>query len=148
MWKATVDKDPEFQKAIWKQDAFSRKFHCRRTITGRKISSTHRFEETGHKYAEATAVCPATVGIKTTNPSIRCKEWIVDIVTANQSWPVSRAPRASVNSFGFGGSNYHAIVEAWEAEVLTNGCGDSPVEEDPERLYLLPLSARSETSLR
>ncbi|GLA42609.1 putative PKS/NRPS-like protein biosynthetic cluster [Aspergillus niger] len=91
---------------------------------------------------------PATVGIKTINPSIKCRKWNVEIVTANQAWPVSHLPRASVNSFGFGGSNSHAIVEAWEKDVLTNGCGDLPVEEDPERLYLLPLSARSETSLR
>ncbi|RAK85213.1 polyketide synthase [Aspergillus costaricaensis CBS 115574] len=93
-------------------------------------------------------IIPATVGVKVINPRIKCKEWNVDIVTANQAWPESRAPRASINSFGFGGSNSHAIVEAWEADLLTNGYGESPVEEDPDRLYFLPLSARSETSLR
>ncbi|GLB08646.1 type I Iterative Polyketide synthase (PKS) [Aspergillus tubingensis] len=91
---------------------------------------------------------PATVGVKVINPRIKCEEWNVDIVTANQVWPVSRAPRASVNSFGFGGSNSHAIVEAWEADLLTNGYRESPVEEYSDRLYFLPLSARSETSLR
>ncbi|GFN14344.1 polyketide synthase [Aspergillus tubingensis] len=93
-------------------------------------------------------IIPATVGVKVINPRIKCREWNVDIVTANQVWPVSRAPRASVNSFGFGGSNSHAIVEAWEAGLLTNGYGESPVEEDSDRLYFLPLSARSEMSLR
>ncbi|OJJ74373.1 hypothetical protein ASPBRDRAFT_193095 [Aspergillus brasiliensis CBS 101740] len=91
---------------------------------------------------------PATVGVKTINPSIKCKEWNVDIVTTNQQWPVSRAPRASVNSFGFGGSNSHAIVDAVQKGVLPNGCGGLPVEDNAEKLYLLPLSARSETSLR
>ncbi|KAJ5519098.1 Acyl transferase/acyl hydrolase/lysophospholipase [Penicillium expansum] len=91
---------------------------------------------------------PATVGVKTINPSIKLKEWNVDIVTANQAWPVSRVPRASVNSFGFGGSNSHAILEAVPMELLTNSCRDPPVGEDAERLYLLPLSARSETSLK
>ncbi|PYH68297.1 polyketide synthase [Aspergillus vadensis CBS 113365] len=93
-------------------------------------------------------ILPATVGVKVVNPRIKCKEWNVDIVTANQAWQGSRAPRASINSFGFGGSNSHAIVEAWEADLLTNGYGESSIEEDSGRLYFLPLSARSETSLR
>ncbi|OJZ89749.1 hypothetical protein ASPFODRAFT_183092 [Aspergillus luchuensis CBS 106.47] len=93
-------------------------------------------------------IIPATVGVKVINPRIKCKEWNVDIVTANQAWPGSQNPRASVNSFGFGGSNSHAIVEAWEPDLLTNGYGESPVEEDSDRPYFLPLSARSETSLR
>ncbi|PWY84065.1 ketoacyl-synt-domain-containing protein [Aspergillus eucalypticola CBS 122712] len=93
-------------------------------------------------------IIPATARVKIINPRIKCKDWNVDIVTANQAWPGSRTPRASINSFGFGGSNSHAIVEAWEADLLTNGYGESPVEEDPARLYILPLSARSETSLR
>lgn len=90
---------------------------------------------------------PATAGVKAINPSLKLKEWNVDIVIANQPWPVSRVPRASVNSFGFGGSNSHAILEAAQMELLTNSCRDPPVGENAERLYLLPLSARSETSL-
>jgi acyl transferase domain-containing protein len=91
---------------------------------------------------------PATAGVKAINPSIKLKEWNVEIVTANRVWPVSRVPRASVNSFGFGGSNSHAILEAMPMDLLTSSCRDSPVGENAERLYLLPLSARSETSLR
>ncbi|KAJ5182352.1 Acyl transferase/acyl hydrolase/lysophospholipase [Penicillium cf. viridicatum] len=90
---------------------------------------------------------PATAGVKAINPSLKLKEWNVDIVVANQPWPVSRVPRASVNSFGFGGSNSHAILEAAQMELLTNSCRDPPVGKNAERLYLLPLSARSETSL-
>ncbi|KAJ5807079.1 Acyl transferase/acyl hydrolase/lysophospholipase [Penicillium riverlandense] len=93
------------------------------------------------------ALLPATAGIKAINPSIKSKEWNVDIVTTNQSWPESRVPRASINSFGFGGSNSHAILEAVQADILTNSCRDPLVDENAERLYLLPLSARSETSL-
>ncbi|OJJ99925.1 hypothetical protein ASPACDRAFT_43562 [Aspergillus aculeatus ATCC 16872] len=92
---------------------------------------------------------PATVGVKAINPSIRTKEWNVDIVTANKAWPVSRVPRASVNSFGFGGSNSHAILEAVPTDQLTGAGENSPTEGNTEdRFYLLPLSARSETSLR
>ncbi|KAJ5356106.1 Acyl transferase/acyl hydrolase/lysophospholipase [Penicillium concentricum] len=91
---------------------------------------------------------PATAGVKAINPSIKLKEWNVDIVTANQAWPVSRVPRASVNSFGFGGSNSHAILEAVPTDLLTNSCRDPLVGKNSGRLYLLPLSARSEISLR
>ncbi|KAK1145272.1 Type I Iterative Polyketide synthase (PKS) [Aspergillus melleus] len=89
---------------------------------------------------------PATAGVKNINPDIKTKEWNVDIVTANQPWPESRVPRASVNSFGFGGSNSHAILEAVQERPVANGAGLSG-NENPDRLYLLPLSARSETSL-
>ncbi|KAJ5817603.1 Acyl transferase/acyl hydrolase/lysophospholipase [Penicillium robsamsonii] len=91
---------------------------------------------------------PATAGVKAINPSIKLKEWNVDIVTANQPWPVSQVPRASVNSFGFGGSNSHAILEAVQTDLLTNRCRDPLVGKNAGRLYLLPLSARSKASLK
>ncbi|CAI7567668.1 unnamed protein product [Penicillium viridicatum] len=92
-------------------------------------------------------ILPATAGVKSINPSLKLKEWNVDIVTANQRWPVSEVPRASVNSFGFGGSNSHAILEAAQMDLSTSSCREPLVGQDAERPYLLPLSARSETSL-
>ncbi|KAJ5715138.1 Acyl transferase/acyl hydrolase/lysophospholipase [Penicillium malachiteum] len=91
---------------------------------------------------------PATAGVKVINPSIKLKEWNVDIVTANQAWPACQVPRASINSFGFGGSNGHAILEAVQADPLASIHRNSTVDDDADKLYLLPLSARSETSLR
>ncbi|KAK8030030.1 polyketide synthase [Apiospora rasikravindrae] len=55
---------------------------------------------------------PATIGVKKINPSIKLDEWNLDIVTENRPWPTSQVARASVNSFGFGGANGHAIFEA------------------------------------
>jgi acyl transferase domain-containing protein/NADPH:quinone reductase-like Zn-dependent oxidoreductase/NADP-dependent 3-hydroxy acid dehydrogenase YdfG len=55
---------------------------------------------------------PATIGINKVNPSIKLDEWNLDIVTENRRWPKSRVRRGSVNSFGFGGANGHAILEA------------------------------------
>ncbi|KAH8433410.1 type I polyketide synthase [Aspergillus melleus] len=90
---------------------------------------------------------PATIGINDINPSIKTNEWNVDIVTGNQLWPVSRVPRASINSFGFWGANGHAILEAAQERPLINGLNGSQEDINSDRLYLLPLSARSETSL-
>jgi acyl transferase domain-containing protein len=55
---------------------------------------------------------PATIGVSEINPSIEHKKWKVEIATANTVWPSNAPLRASLNSFGFGGANSHAILEA------------------------------------
>lgn len=37
----------------------------------------------------------------------------LELITSQRPWPVCSIPRASVNSFGFGGANAHAILEAY-----------------------------------
>lgn len=99
---------------------------------------------------------PATIGLKTLNPNIKAREWNVKIVTEQTPWPqpeisnITQTPRASVNSFGYGGANAHAILEAAAAHVpkdyssmlsLTTACTTgSPV--------ILPFSASNKASLR
>jgi acyl transferase domain-containing protein len=57
-------------------------------------------------------IIPATVGVKNVNPRIKTQEWNINIVKENLAWPETCIRRASVNSFGFGGANAHAILEA------------------------------------
>lgn len=60
---------------------------------------------------------PANLHFKTLNPKIRPFYTHLRIPTKTQPWPAlpEKCPRrASVNSFGFGGTNAHAILENWQ----------------------------------
>lgn len=71
----------------------------------------------------------------------------VEIPTVAKPWPQLNehggTRRASVNSFGFGGANAHAILESYE-NASTAGAGDSPVPTFAPYVF----SAFSEKSLR
>ncbi|KAJ5443591.1 hybrid NRPS/PKS enzyme [Penicillium daleae] len=68
---------------------------------------------------------PANLHFKDLNPKIRPYYTNLRIPTETTPWPaVSKGypRRVSVNSFGFGGTNAHAIIESWDgAGSLTNG---------------------------
>jgi acyl transferase domain-containing protein len=62
-------------------------------------------------------VIPPTIGIKTLNPNVDLKDGRLKIVTESTPWPDLPIRRASINSFGYGGSNGHVSV--------AHGVGDS-----------------------
>ncbi|KAJ5382959.1 hypothetical protein N7517_000870 [Penicillium concentricum] len=51
------------------------------------------------------------VGFKNINPKIRLADWRLRMSDKTMPWPDHLPRRASINSFGFGGSNAHLIVE-------------------------------------
>ncbi|KAG9674995.1 ketoacyl-synt-domain-containing protein, partial [Aureobasidium melanogenum] len=55
---------------------------------------------------------PATVGVKRLNPAIDFKGGRLEVVRATIPWPEKLCKRVSINSFGYGGSNAHCIVES------------------------------------
>ncbi|KAI4212601.1 MAG: hypothetical protein LQ351_004673 [Letrouitia transgressa] len=59
-------------------------------------------------------IIPPTIGLQTLNPNIDLKDGRLKIVTESTPWPDLPVRRASINSFGYGGSNAHAIVESVE----------------------------------
>jgi polyketide synthase PksN len=89
---------------------------------------------------------PATLNLEQLNPDIDLADSPFHVVAHNEVWPAGRdgegreLPRcAGVSSFGFGGSNAHAVIEEYpsfrnEAEA-----------EDGQ--YLIPLSARNDERL-
>ncbi|EHA27435.1 hypothetical protein ASPNIDRAFT_128601, partial [Aspergillus niger ATCC 1015] len=90
---------------------------------------------------------PPNLHLKTLNPEIVPYYGKLQIAKTAQDWPALPAGavrRASINSFGFGGTNAHAIIEAYEPKV-------SPVQAQAaaKAAIALPLtfSATTETSL-
>lgn len=45
------------------------------------------------------------------NPKLRLDDWHIKVATKLTPWPTDGLRRASVNSFGYGGSNAHCIVD-------------------------------------
>lgn len=54
---------------------------------------------------------PAVHGFETPNPRLRLEEWNIEIPMELTQWPTVGLRRASVNSFGYGGTNAHLILD-------------------------------------
>ncbi|KAF4311943.1 putative lovastatin nonaketide synthase protein [Botryosphaeria dothidea] len=56
-------------------------------------------------------VIPPNINFEKVNPRIPCDRWKIKFPLAPTPWPDSPVRRASLNSFGFGGANAHAILD-------------------------------------
>ncbi|PHH73149.1 hypothetical protein CDD80_4013 [Ophiocordyceps camponoti-rufipedis] len=97
---------------------------------------------------------PPNIFFKTPNPKIPFEEAKLRVPVETEQWPEGRAERVSVNSFGIGGTNAHAILESLHQYRTgkpnthadsngTHGDGDG----DGSKPHLLLFSALSETSV-
>ena len=78
------------------------------------------------------------------NPAIPFEELQLRVPTTLEAWPATDGPAlAGVNSFGFGGTNAHVVLQ--EAPLVP---AVQTLKSEPERPYLLPLSARSAEALQ
>ncbi|KAL1617025.1 Type I Iterative PKS [Diplodia seriata] len=89
---------------------------------------------------------PANMHFTKLNPKVEPFYQNLEILRTSIGWPeVSSGPRrVSVNSFGFGGTNAHAIVESYDG-------GKQEATRDPTSDFFrgpLAFSARTESSLR
>ncbi|KAJ5327981.1 hypothetical protein N7452_008371 [Penicillium brevicompactum] len=57
----------------------------------------------------------------TANSRIPLREWALRVPVTVEAWSCSSARRASVNSFGYGGTNVHAIIESAEDYLKDRG---------------------------
>ncbi|EJT70750.1 hypothetical protein GGTG_11773 [Gaeumannomyces tritici R3-111a-1] len=101
-------------------------------------------------------VVPPNQHLEKLNPEIEPLRDFLRVPTEPVPWPQpapGQRKRASVNSFGFGGTNAHVIVESYEDDKPTQGSDglvaeESPQERGEERLTApIVLSASSRTSL-
>jgi thioester reductase-like protein len=90
-------------------------------------------------------VIPPHLNFEQTNPNIPMTELGLEVVTKTRklSRPEDQLPVVGVNSFGFGGTNAHIVLEQIKQINLSNA---EPTSVD--RPYLLPLSAFNESALQ
>ncbi|WP_053404616.1 type I polyketide synthase [Persicobacter sp. CCB-QB2] len=88
---------------------------------------------------------PQNLHFETPNPGIKFEEWKLKVPTELMAWP-SEKVIGGINSFGAGGTNAHAVLEAYEPEKI------APAEEEGEKLVndisLYTISAQSEAALK
>ncbi|KAI0894281.1 putative polyketide synthase [Annulohypoxylon nitens] len=95
---------------------------------------------------------PPSHGVKTLNPKLQLENRNIRVVTEVEKWPRSLR-RASINSFGYGGANGHAILESIDSYLETTSgkesLPDRPKEYEVEnsKIVVLPISAKSKQSL-
>lgn len=57
-------------------------------------------------------VIPASINFDKPNPKIPLEDWNLKLVRELMSWPPASSRRASINNFGYGGTNSHIIMES------------------------------------
>lgn len=81
------------------------------------------------------------------NPDIKFEEWRLKVPKETLTWPETggKPRRASLNSFGYGGANAHAVLESFDngtngsaASLKTNG-----VSPAPDRPFLIPVTSHA-----
>ncbi len=89
---------------------------------------------------------PPSLNYQRPNPHIPFRDLRLEVAARLQPLESSEArpPVVGVNSFGFGGTNAHIVLEAAPPAVATGPRVDPPAE----RPCLLPVSARDEAALR
>ena len=56
-------------------------------------------------------VIPPNIWFEKPNPAILMDEWKIQFPLKSMQWPSNELRRASVNSFGYGGSNAHVVID-------------------------------------
>lgn len=85
--------------------------------------------------------------LQTPNPAILCDEWNLKLADAVQTLGVGQDKiRVAINSFGYGGSNAHVILQS---APNVHSPTQRPATESPGCMpYLLPISGRSDGAVR
>ena len=89
---------------------------------------------------------PPSINFEKPNPKLSLDEWRLKVATKLEPWPTGLPYRASINNFGYGGSNAHVILEGADSWVspakAINGHGNH--DKSKAQAQVLILSARDE----
>lgn len=81
------------------------------------------------------------------NPDIKFEEWRLKVPTEALSWPETggKPRRASLNSFGYGGANAHAVLESFDngTNGSAPGLKTNGVAASPQRPFLIPVTSHA-----
>lgn len=81
------------------------------------------------------------------NPDIKFEEWRLKVPTEVLSWPDTggKPRRASLNSFGYGGANAHAVLESFDngTNGTTLNLKANGVAKTSDRPYLFPVTSHA-----
>ncbi|KAK3297911.1 PKS01 highly reducing polyketide synthase [Chaetomium fimeti] len=106
-------------------------------------------------------VIPPNINLTTPNPALKLDEWNLQVPRAVMPWPTNGPRRISVNSFGYGGTNAHAILDDARSYLAerggktlsqvghTNGVNDTPIDFVPQPLrpLLFTISAQDKAGI-
>ncbi len=79
-------------------------------------------------FALKNRVIPPNLNYQTPSPHIPLDQWGLQVPTELTPWPANKPFRASVNNFGYGGTNAHLILER-AAETTTFSLNESPSKQ-------------------
>ena len=97
--------------------------------------------QSGHVYQESRD--SAEPAFRRTQPEDTVRQLPLRIPTTLEKWPECNGPAlAGINSFGFGGTNAHMIIEQAPCGVETE-----PPADEPGSAIVFPISARSPEAL-
>ena len=89
-------------------------------------------------------VMPPTIGVETINPKADLADGPFHVSKQLRPWlhPDHRQPRrAGVSAFGFGGTNFHAVLEAYEGNLVPP---TAPVRDWPAELFTWRAAGRED----
>ncbi|UKZ55353.1 Type I Iterative PKS [Trichoderma virens] len=92
---------------------------------------------------------PPNINFIKGNPKIDFKKWKVKVPTEVSDWPIPGIRRVSVNSFGFGGSNAHVVVDEAPGYLTLKGlkANHSSTDVTPQSSAGASTEARPEARL-
>ncbi|KAJ9299409.1 hypothetical protein DTO271G3_3031 [Paecilomyces variotii] len=94
---------------------------------------------------------PPNMNFKNPNPEINFDEWKLSVPQSTIDWPATEGlRRASINSFGYGGTNAHIVLEAYQPSARASVSSIELLKEFAPmvsgRPVLIPLTSHSENA--